>query len=356
MAIRKHIYKLPALILSGMRSKRLISIFIVISVVAAASAYTVLTHGQKRQLIVYTADAYVRETNYLLAQFHSSTGNPVAPARGGGSYTDAREIGQGAPADILISVALNAYQRNYLGARYSGWAVAFAADQMVISYSNATLNSTAAVHVIHAFQNASASNSSSAFYGAFYNLTSGRIKVGISNPDSDPAGLRAYLALEIAGFLYAGNQSYFLQRASDNNGTVSASNAAELVSPLEFGSIQFLFIYRSAAISDHIRYITLPPQLNQGDPNLSAFYSRFSYTLVGGAVNASPIYLFVSVMANSSLNAEAYSFTYFLLNSSSELENFGLMALKVPLLFYNKMPRQFSNMIREGEMDVGGTL
>jgi molybdate/tungstate transport system substrate-binding protein len=339
-----------------MRARWLISIIIAVVVVSATAGFTLLNTGQKKQLIVYAADAYVREVNYLLQQFHSSTGNPVAPARGGGSYTDAREIGEGAPADILISVALNAYQRNYLQERYSGWAVAFAADQMVIAYSNATLNSPVAVNVIKEFQTASETDSSDAFYGAFYNLTSGQVKIGISNPNSDPAGLRAYLTLEIAGSIYAGNQSYFIQRASANNVTVSESNAAELVSPLEFGSIQFLFIYRSTAISDHLPYISLPPELNQGDPGLSAFYSKYSYTLVGGAVNASPIYLFISVMANSSMNSEAYSFLYFLLNSSPALENFGLMPLKVPLLFYNVMPSQFSAMIRQGEMDAGGSL
>ncbi len=340
---------------TGKKAKMIAALLVTAVAIAAAVSVSLSKRGTG-DLVVYTADAYVKETAMLLQGFHKQTGVPVAPPRGGGSYADAREIGGGAPADILISVALNAYDRNYLAERYSGWAIAFASDQMVIAYSNATLNNSRAADVVNALQTAASSNSSNLFQNAFSELTSGEVKIGISNPESDPAGLRAYLLLYIAGYLYAGNTTYFAQRANASGSIVSSPSAAELVSPLEFGSIQFLFIYKSAAISDHLKYIQLPAELSQGDPALASFYSMFTYSLPGGTVRGSPIFLYVSVMGNISLTGEAYSFLSYLLNNTGMLSSFGLLPLATPLLFANYTNSRIMALLGQGRIAEGGTL
>ncbi len=344
-----------------MSSKRtVVGVISVVCILAAASYGVLVFEGAgngKQSLITYSADAYVQESSALLASFHNSTGFPVAPAIGGGSFADARAIAQGAPADIFISVAQSALTRQYLLGRYSGWAVAFAADQLVIAY-NHTLLSAQAKATVNEFGLALSSNNTSEYFSAFSNLTSGNVKVGIANPVDDPAGLRGWLALEIAGYLYAGgNTSYFTNMAEINNATVSSTNAATLVTPLETGNIQFLFIYKSAAVSHGLDYISLPPGVNQGNASLSSFYGRFTYPLPTGNVSGSPIYLYVTVLANTTLQSESYSFLGFVVNNTQMLSGFGLTPLQPSIVFSSGAePPALSALIGQGRVISGGPL
>ena len=336
------------------------AIMVVFTVAASSYAVLELSHnGSSSQgLIVYSADAYVQESNTMLNGFHNTTGYPVAPAIGAGSYSAARSIGQGAPADIFISVAQGALDRSYLLSRYSGWAVAFASDQLVLAYSSATISNAPAKSVIAMFSQANASNSSTAYYAAFSNLTSGAVKVGIANPSDDPAGLRGWLALEIAGYLYdRANVGYFVNATLRNNASVSSLNAALLVEPLEAGYIQFLFIYKSAAIANGLGFISLPASINQGEPGMSSFYNKFTYTLPTGTVRGSPIFLYATVLANSSRSPESYAFLGYLVNNTNILSGFGLSPLQPCILFSSVQdPPEIAALVSEGHLAYGGPL
>ncbi len=336
------------------RKLAVVSAIIVVCTIAASS-YAVLELNMNGQgLIVYSADAYVLESNTILNAFHNTTGYPVAPAIGAGSYSAASSIGQGAPADIFISVAKGAFDRSYLLSRYSGWAVAFASDQLVLAYSSATLSNATAKSIIAMFSQANASNSSTAYYAAFSNLTSGAVKVGIANSSDDPAGLRGWLALEIAGYLYdRGNVGYFVNSTLGNNASVSSLNAALLVAPLEAGYIQFLFIYKSAAIAHGLGFISLPASINQGEPGMSSFYSKFTY----GTVRGSPIFLYATVLANSSRSTESYAFLGYLVNNTNILSGFGMYPLQPCILFSSVQdPPEIAALVSEGHLAYGGPL
>lgn len=298
-------------------------------------------HGKhfNSALLVFSADAYVQEANHYLNGYHNKTGEPVAGAKGAGSFTAAREIGQGDPSNVFMSVSLNSYNKSYLGTRYSGWAIAFASDQLVLAYSNAT-QSGEVNSIISGLNSALADNSSTGFHNAFSNLTSGKVKVGISDPASDPAGLRGWISLEIAGNLYdGGNQSYFTNRLLQNNGVSNSSSAALLVSPLLTGQIQFLFIYKSVAVSKGLKYVSLPPRMNFGDPALSNYYSSFSYNTTSGVGKGSTIMLYISALSNNTvMSGEALDFIAYVANHTVEMASFGLLPLSTPLLYNNTEP------------------
>jgi len=333
----------------------LVAIVVISSVVVLDSG---LLNSNSNELITYTADAYVQEANYLLDGYHNVSGISVEPAKGGGSYTDAREIAQNDPANVFISVALNSYERSYLGSRYSGWAIAFASDSLVIAYSGSSEHNSHAESIINQFSNAYKTNNTSLYREAFMNLTSGNVKVGISDPNSDPAGFRAWISMEIAGYEYdRGNTSYFVDRMSNNNGNVSATNAADLVSPLVEGQIQFLYIYRSAAIAKGLDYVSLPPCLDLGNESMASFYSQFNYTLDTGVVSGSPIYLYISALANNSNSTSADGFVSYVLNNNHNLTKFGLVPLNTSLLFTNVgVPSWISPMIQSGKLKEGGPV
>lgn len=330
---------------------------------AAASASSLVSTSatsparQPSPMTTYTADAYTAEVSFLLNGFSSSTGAQVAPPKSGGAFADANQIAAGAPDDVFVSVALTAESSQYLKNLTSNWAVGFASDKMVLAYSNATLGSAAA-NVIGLASAAEKSNATSDWNAFFTALTAGAVKVGISSPVSDPAGLRGWLALEAAGYLYSNaNQTAYVSPLLRSNANTTGTNAAALVAPLESGQVQFLFTYKSAAVSDHLQYLTLDSHVDLGNPSLASFYSKFSYTDSAGTTAGSPIVLSVTVPLSAVNTAEALQFVQYVVESAKGLSNYGLSPFSPALLYNNTTPPStIERLVSQGLIANAGAL
>lgn len=308
-------------------------------------------------LISFSADAYAVEATSLLNGFSQSAGIPVAPVKSGGSFADAKQIAAGAPDDVFISVALSATGSAYLKNLSSNWAIGFASDQMVLAFSNATSSSSSGRAIIGQGNAAAQSNATSDWNKFFTTLTSGNASVGIADPVADPAGLRGWLALKAAGLLYAGGQNVYVTSLLHAKANVTGTHAAALVAPLESGQIQFLFIYKSAAISDHLGYLSLNPHVNLGDPTLVAFYSKLSYTDSAGVNAGSPIILCVTVPLSSVNTAEAYQFVQYVVNHAETLSSYGLQPFSPTLLYHNgPPPAPIAQLVSQGLIVEAGSL
>ncbi|MEM3856943.1 MAG: molybdate ABC transporter substrate-binding protein, partial [Thermoprotei archaeon] len=79
----------------------LILVAIIILGVGVAVYAGTKNKSETSPLLVDTADAYTAEVSDLISLYHNSTGEPVAPPKGGGSFTLAREIAQGEPSDVF---------------------------------------------------------------------------------------------------------------------------------------------------------------------------------------------------------------------------------------------------------------
>lgn len=310
-------------------------------------------------LILYSADAYVAEASTLESAFQNNSGIQMVPPKSGGSLTLGQEIAQGDPVSVFLSVSKSAVSSSVLNTAFSGWAISFEADQMAITYSNATTQDSAGASVIDSYQTALATNTTRAWFDFFSNMTSGSVKVGISNPNSDPAGYRAWLVLEAAGYLYDNNNtSYFVNRMIGNHGNITAASAADLVAPLQEGNIQFLFVYKSAGVAQKLNVLQLPSQINLGSPAYSSFYSQFAYTMSSGVQKGGLIALFITVPKDSTDAADSLSFvTYVVKNGALLLSQYGLQSIS-PAQLYNDsaVPQQIQQLITQGYLSEGGTL
>lgn len=305
-------------------------------------------------LISYAADAYAPEVTALLEGFSQGSGLPVAPVKSGGSFADANQIAAGAPDDVFVSVALTAADPAHLKGESPNWAVGFASDQLVLAYANTSSAHEAASQGVSAFE----SNSSSGWAAFFSNLTSGSVKVGIGDPAEDPAGLRGWLALEVAGYMYGGgNESAYAGRLVRSGGNVTGANAAALVAPLESGEIQFLFIYRSAAMAGHLDYVPLERHVSFGDPSLSSFYSRLSYKDAAGVTSGAPIILCVTVPLGSANTAEALQFVRYVVENAGTLAPLGVQPFSPPRLYNSTAPPALvGSLVSQGEVVLAGPL
>jgi molybdate/tungstate transport system substrate-binding protein len=330
--------------------------------VATSNITTTLTTSVPMgPLISYSADAYATETSSLLTGFSKTTGIPTAPVISGGSNADASSIEAGAPDDVFVSAALPATAPSHLGNLSADWAIGFATDQVVVAYSNATLSDSAASAVVSLGQSAEKSNTTSDWNTFYAALTSGSTKVGISNPVADPGGLRGWLVLEAAGFLYDGNQSAYVSSLLTTQGNVTGTSSAALVAPLQSGQIQFLFIYKSAAISDGIGYISLDDHVNLSDARLASYYSQFSYTDSSGKTAGAPIVLVVTVPSSSVNTAEALEFVQYVVKNMRGLSGYGLVIPKTALLYSSlpstqSLPQPIQALLSEGLLVQAGPI
>jgi molybdate/tungstate transport system substrate-binding protein len=329
-----------------------------ISTTTMATTVTSTASAKEAPLVSYSADAYATEVTSLLNSFSSSTGVPVAPVTSGGSTADASAIAAGAPDDVFVSSSLGATSSQYLGNLTANWAIGFATDQLVVAYSNSTTQTTATNNVISLANTAIKSNATSDWNAFYTALVGGTVKVGISAPTEDPAGLRAWIVLEAAGYLYSGgNQQAYTSALLKDQGNTTAASAADLVAPLQAGNIQFLFTYKSNAISNDLPYIALDSHVNLGTPSHGAFYSKFSYTDSAGVTAGAPIVICVTIPLSVVNNAEALQFVEYLVQNAKSLSTFGLVPLTPTLLYENTPPPlAIQQLVTQGLIAENGAL
>jgi molybdate/tungstate transport system substrate-binding protein len=289
-------------------------------------------------LLLYSADAYVNESGLLEKGFTAQTGIPMATPVDAGSSTLAADISAGDPVSVFLSVSRTAVESTALGAQFPGWAVAFAGDQMGIAYTSASTTTPAAKTALAAYNTAVSTNTTTAWYEFFSNITSGAVKVGISNPNADPAGYRGWLVLELAGIAYDGgtaNQQYFTTRMLTNQGNVTGASAAALIPALDTGQINFLFIYKSDIASEGLNLIQLQNGVNLGLAAYNTFYAQATYTTTSAVQKGSAIVLWLSVPKDSTDTTDSVSFVIYVIeNYKTVLSNFGLTPL-TPVQLYN---------------------
>jgi len=326
------------------------------TMMASTMMPSTMTSSTSSPLILYSADSFVIEATMLETTFTSSTGIMMAPPKSGGSLLLASEIAQGNPVSVFISLSHGAVTSAHLGNESSGWAIAFASDQMALAYSNATLQNSAANAVVTACNSALAANSTAAWNNCFTMLTSGSVKVGTGNPNADPSGYRGWIVLEAAGQAYASNSSLYENRLISNNGNVTAASAADLIAPLQTGQIQFLWIYKSSATAHKLNYLQLPAQVNLGSAKYSKFYSQFSYQLATGVETGGVIRLWITVPTDSTDTTHSLQFVVFVVkNSPTLLSPYGLVPT-TPAKLYNSttVPPILQQLVSQGYLQPSG--
>lgn len=327
----------------------------VMMIVLAVVTYQGSYFNRAGALIVYTADAYYGEVDAITSGFANVTGIHTS-IKSAGSFALAQQIAQGSPCDVFFSIAKSAVQKQYLANRYPGWAIAIGLDQMVIAYSKSSLSNSFASSTI-ALVNSSREPDTNTWRNFFLNLTSGNVKVGIADPSLDPAGLRGWLVLQAAGYLYANNTNIFIERILANRGNVTGEHAANLVTPLETGNIQFLLVYKSFAISHNLPYVSLDEKINFGNLKLAQFYSNFSYVLPTGIQRGSPIVLYVTVPLGANDEGAAYQLVSYTVKHSDLLGNFGMAVIKPAIVFNStSLPASIWKLVDDGSLILGGIL
>ncbi len=241
--------------------------------------------------------------------FTQSTGYPYV-GEGKGSSALANEIkGKISFPDVFISAApaVNTTLMGATNGNYVSWYAPFIKSSLVIGYNP---NSKFAAD----FQ--AVSSGSKTWYSV---LEEPGIRIGRTDPALDPKGVRTIIMTELAQTYY--NQPGLSSKILGTpNNTSQIFPEEDLVARLTSGQLDAGFFYLNEAIDASIPYVTLPTQVNMGDPSLNTTYAKASYTdpKTGAVTKGSAIVYTITILNTAKNKAGAIAFVQFLFSSQGQ--------------------------------------
>lgn len=186
-------------------------------------------------------------------------------------------------------------------------AVPVASTQMVISYSP---------HSRFAADFAAAAQGKKNWYDV---LSEPGLRLGRTDPATDPQGANVLLTLQLAGDYY--HRPDLLQKITGTpQNTAQIFTEPSLMSRLEAGQIDAAVSYLSAAQSHHLPTISLPDEINLGDPGMQAqWYDRASIKLDNGkTLKVQPLVFYAAVLGNAQQPQLGSDFVAFLQSAQGQ--------------------------------------
>jgi molybdate/tungstate transport system substrate-binding protein len=184
-------------------------------------------------------------------------------AEAAGSRHCARKISDlGRRADILGSADYKVVQ-NLLMPDHADFNIRFATGEMAIAY---TAKSRRAAEV-----------NEKSWHEV---LLDPQVRFGRSDPNSDPCGYRAVMVFHLAERHYRA-ASLAAKLTAKHGRRFIRPKETDLLSLLEAGEIDYLFIYRSVAAQHGLKLILLPDEVNLKSPKLGPLYRTATVQVTG---------------------------------------------------------------------------
>src|SRR5215211_1559511 len=215
-------------------------------------------------LLIYVAASLTRPIQPVLDSFAVRTGI-VVQRESGASLEHVRKITElHRIPDVLLLADAEVFPQ-LLVPQHAGWYAAFARNRMVVAYTKRSkyakeINTRNWMRIL------------------------GRKDVEVGRTDSDlaPAGYRTLLMLQLAERYYRtpGLAKSLLTRAPSRN---VRPNAAEVAALLAAGELDYIYDYQSVAEANGFSYVSLPDEINLGDPTRAKEYGSVSVKVRGAS-------------------------------------------------------------------------
>jgi molybdate/tungstate transport system substrate-binding protein len=144
------------------------------------------------------------------------------------------------------------------------------------------------------------------------------VHIGRSNPAADPSGYQILQMLQLANGYYnqPGLSASVLKNSPDSS---VAETETSLLAALQSGQIDYLAIYTSTALEEHLKYIALPTPINLSDPAMAAEYAKVSINAGSlGTLTAKPIIYGLTIPASAPNAALGEKFISFVLGPQGQ--------------------------------------
>lgn len=218
-----------------------------------------------------------------------------------GSVTSARKITDlHRPCDIMAS-ADYAVIDEMLIPQFADWNISFARNEMAIVYHD---------------------GSRYAEQISTHNWTEILVKpdvfFGRSDPNSDPCGYRSVMTIQLAARYY--HLPSLPEQMLLKDLRFLRPKEVDLIALLESGNIDYIFLYKSVAIQHGLKFVTLPDEINLGNPKLAALYKTVSVDINGKkpgekiTIIGEPMVYGITMPGNAPNKPAAIEFLRFLLS------------------------------------------
>jgi len=220
--------------------------------------------------------------------------------------------------DVFVSADPSVNEKVLMGATNHDlvkWYITIAASQLVIGY-----------------------NPKSKFADRFEAVRDGKmqwyelletpgVRFGRGDQSIDPKGYRTVFMFRLAGEFYRRPDIPAL--LGDPGNPAQVFPEIVLLARLEAGECDAAIFYKHEAVAHKLPIISLPPEINLGDPKFAASYARESYdTKSGEHVTGAPILFTITIPETVRNHEAALTFTRFVLSSDDLLATFGFT--KIP--------------------------
>ena len=240
--------------------------------------------------------------------FQHTTGYPYQ-GEGAGSTALTNQIkGKLIHPDVFISASSSAIiaLEGKANGNLSAWYASFASTELVIGYNPKS-------------QFASGFRSAASAQTSWYHvLETPGMRLGRTDPALDPKGVNTLFVLQLAELYY--QQPGLSQRIlgpANNNSQIFPEQ--DLVARMGSGQLDAGFFYLNEVKDSGLPYITLPAQINLGDPTLASYYAQARYTSASGRVQqGAPVLYDVTILTNARNEAGAEAFVRYVLGSSGQ--------------------------------------
>jgi molybdate/tungstate transport system substrate-binding protein len=153
------------------------------------------------------------------------------------------------------------------------------------------------------------------------------LRFGRGDPTIDPKGYRTLFLFRLAARHY--NRPELPGLLGDALNPAQVFPEIVLLARVESGQFDAGFFYRHEVVAHQLPYITLPPEINQGDVRFAGLYARESYTTPSGhRVTGSPILFTITIPETVRHRTAALAFVRFLLSSNALLTGYGFGAVE----------------------------
>ena len=255
--------------------------------------------GAKEKVVVFCAGSLTKPFERLADEFRGRYGVDVE-IEASGSRVAAKKVSElGRRADVVALADWRLFPQ-LLYPKHCRWFAKFAANRLVLAYTDKS----------YAADRVTSQNWTEI-------LKDKRTRWGHSDPDADPCGYRALLALQLAEKFYRKRGLYDLLLKHKRR--VVRPKSVELVVLLQAGELDYAFEYSSVAVQHKLRFVELPAEINLGDPMKAQFYRQVKLCLSDGTeVTGAPIVYGVGVPQNAPHPELALKFVKLLLSETGQ--------------------------------------
>lgn len=174
------------------------------------------------------------------------------------------------------------------------------------------------------------------------------VHYGRSDPNADPCGYRTILTLRLAQEYY--NEANIAESILQKDNRFIRPKEVDLIALLETGAIDYIFLYWSVAVQHDLKYLSLPCEINLGNPQQADFYLNSKVVIRGSSpgdsleIHGEPMVYGITIPKNAPNRELAKKFINYYLHPNKGLKIIESMGMPVvsPLLVNGELEEGIS--------------